>query len=50
MSEGEALKKEDSLYYDELQVRLDLVLTFTELGVFKRRYWNSEHNVLNLSR
>ncbi|KXN88950.1 THO complex subunit 1 [Leucoagaricus sp. SymC.cos] len=30
VTEGEALKREDSGYYDELKVRLDLVLTFTE--------------------
>lgn len=32
MREGKALKEEDVTYYDELKVRLDLVLTFTEQG------------------
>lgn len=32
MNEGEALRKKDASYYEQLKVRLDLVLTFTEQG------------------
>lgn len=37
MTEGEALKKESFSYYEQLKVRLDLVLTFTELGEYGMR-------------
>jgi THO complex subunit 1 len=33
-TEGEALKNDETSYYDELRNRLDLVLTFTEHGKF----------------
>jgi len=35
MTEGDALKKENFDYYEQLKVRLDLVLTFTELGEYR---------------
>jgi len=37
MTEGEALKKKNFSYYEQLKVRLDLVLTFTELGEYRMR-------------
>jgi hypothetical protein len=33
MKEGRALRDPDTTYYDELEDRLELVLTFTEQGV-----------------
>jgi THO complex subunit 1 len=33
MKEGKALGDPDTTYYDELEDRLELVLTFTEQGV-----------------
>jgi hypothetical protein len=33
MKEGRALSDADSTYYNELEDRLELVLTFTEQGV-----------------
>ncbi|KAJ3575241.1 hypothetical protein NP233_g1220 [Leucocoprinus birnbaumii] len=38
MTEGEALKRDDSTYYDQLKVRLDLVLTFTELDACEQTF------------
>lgn len=32
MTEGVALKEDSTSYYEQIKVRLDLVLTFTEQG------------------
>lgn len=45
MTEGEALKREDFSYYDQLKVRLDLVLTFTELGEYRMRSITTSSNL-----
>jgi THO complex subunit 1 len=43
MKEGNALNDPDTTYYDELEDRLELVLTFTEQGVQPPPYQSSVH-------
>jgi len=43
MKEGNALNDPDTTYYDELEDRLELVLTFTEQGAQPPPYQSSVH-------